>query len=703
MGTALIAVAIVLAALGNRTVVPIPALVPAMLTLGLVADAATFYLLVRLYRGDPSFPRLLGLAGCFLYSAILEVAFVIMYPGLLAPHGLLGVPPSTEVWIGTAWHAGMVIGLFACLGLPDWTWQALATVLRLGHRTMASLFWTVAVPSGFAVIVIAAAAIAGHLGPTSIRGVSYAGLGQIVPSGLLVIAALPAAMAVRRLSAASPAERWALAAALVAVATMWLGIMMGSRNSLGWDAHWILGATSATILVLALLYELFMETRTRQLQVDLQRRTITERLGLLDPQAPLEQIARAICVELVGLQEVDCAQMIRLDGIGDVEPTMACEHADSACHAAVAVALPHLRGRDLKARAKAGAFLESLDPGVEGDHRVRGYLENLQRSGVTAMAHAPVGVDQQISWMISVSRTGGSDSQATSELGAVLPVLTDVATVAAILLAPKLRDARVAARSRREVGLILNRRSFRPVFQPVMAVDGNRVVGHEALSRFDSGTSPDRVFASAASVGLDVDLELACIRAAVAEARALPFSESWLSLNVSPAVLVASTDALAQLATEADRPLVLELTEHVVIDDYGPVRDALRKLRPGFRLAVDDVGSGFASLRHILELAPDFVKLDISLVRNIDQDAGRQAMIAGLAAFAGRVGCALIAEGVESAAELAELRDLGVTHAQGYLLGRPAPSGPRAPELRIVQRAPHPRRRPTAEAAAARN
>ena len=114
------------------------------------------------------------------------------------------------------------------------------------------------------------------------------------------------------------------------------------------------------------------------------------------------------------------------------------------------------------------------------------------------------------------------------------------------------------------------------------------------------------------------------------------------------------------------------MTEHVVIDDYDQLRAALRNLDPGVLVAVDDAGAGFASMRHILELQPDFAKLDISLVRGIDVDDLRQALAAGLNYYAMRTGCRLIAEGVETQAEADKLRSLGIELAQGYLYGRPA-------------------------------
>jgi EAL domain-containing protein (putative c-di-GMP-specific phosphodiesterase class I) len=121
-----------------------------------------------------------------------------------------------------------------------------------------------------------------------------------------------------------------------------------------------------------------------------------------------------------------------------------------------------------------------------------------------------------------------------------------------------------------------------------------------------------------------------------------------------------------------DRRLIVELTEHVPIDDYAAPRKAIETLGK-VELAVDDAGAGYASLRHILELRPTFAKLDVSLVRGIDVDELRQALVAGLVYFALRSDCHLIAEGVESEAEAEALRRLGIEFAQGYLFGRPEP------------------------------
>jgi EAL domain-containing protein (putative c-di-GMP-specific phosphodiesterase class I) len=146
----------------------------------------------------------------------------------------------------------------------------------------------------------------------------------------------------------------------------------------------------------------------------------------------------------------------------------------------------------------------------------------------------------------------------------------------------------------------------------------------------------------------------------------------FLTINVSPQVVVDEAGAIRDLLRDVGRSVVIEITEHVAIEDYGALRAALAELGDHVHLAVDDAGAGYASLRHILELRPTFAKLDISLVRDIDGDELRQAMAAGLNYFALRTGCRLIAEGVETAAEAEMLLRLGIEFGQGYLFGRPA-------------------------------
>jgi len=216
--------------------------------------------------------------------------------------------------------------------------------------------------------------------------------------------------------------------------------------------------------------------------------------------------------------------------------------------------------------------------------------------------------------------------------------------------------------------------SLHVVFQPIVSGDGT-IDGVEALSRFllEPHRSPDEWFAEAAEVGLAVALEMLAIREALAQLDDLP--DGYLAVNVSPATLLA-LDPTDLCTDRSDLParLVLELTEHIVIEAYGPLRAAIDELRrSGIRIAVDDAGAGYSSLQHILEIRPDFIKLDRSMVAGIARDPIRRALVSAVTDFSSKIGADVIAEGVEDTADLHVLRAVGVRWVQGYLLARPGP------------------------------
>jgi EAL domain-containing protein (putative c-di-GMP-specific phosphodiesterase class I)/CheY-like chemotaxis protein len=220
----------------------------------------------------------------------------------------------------------------------------------------------------------------------------------------------------------------------------------------------------------------------------------------------------------------------------------------------------------------------------------------------------------------------------------------------------------------------LARDALHMVYQPIQDLSSGRMVGVEALARFSLeplGT-PDAWFREAAGVGLGVDLELAAMQAAVAEVDRLP-PKAYVSINLSP--VSAASDRFLQMLDDAPgHRIVIEVTEHAAVEDYDALDPATAGLRArGGRLAIDDAGSGYASLRHILRLAPDIIKLDITLTRNIDSDRPRRALASALVSFAAEIGAAIVAEGIETRAELDALRALGVRFGQGYYLARPAP------------------------------
>jgi EAL domain-containing protein (putative c-di-GMP-specific phosphodiesterase class I) len=210
--------------------------------------------------------------------------------------------------------------------------------------------------------------------------------------------------------------------------------------------------------------------------------------------------------------------------------------------------------------------------------------------------------------------------------------------------------------------------------QPICALVGGQPLGFEALSRFvlEPPRKPDAWFADAADCGLGIELECAAIEAALLVYERLPACFT-LSVNASPETV--SSGALARLLENRviDR-LTLEVTEHAAVNSYEALNSELAPLRArGLKLAIDDAGAGFAGLQHILQLQPDIIKLDMTLIQTIDVDPARRALAGAMQMFARQTGAVLIAEGVESQAELSTLAQLSFMRAQGYLLGKPQP------------------------------
>jgi EAL domain-containing protein (putative c-di-GMP-specific phosphodiesterase class I) len=233
----------------------------------------------------------------------------------------------------------------------------------------------------------------------------------------------------------------------------------------------------------------------------------------------------------------------------------------------------------------------------------------------------------------------------------------------------------LVSRERIEQGI--NGGVLETVFQPIVDLADGRIQGVEALSRFMTRPrlSPETWFAEAASQGLLSQLELAAATHAFNHLDEIP-EGVYLSVNVSPETLCAPRLAEVLRATPT-RQVVLELTERSPILDYEEVNTRLADLRAmGTRLAVDDVGRGFSGLGHVVELSPDLLKFDRSLVSGVDSDTTKSALIGRLTAFSDEVGMDVVAEGIETRAELETLRALGVGTGQGFLLGRPGPIPP---------------------------
>ncbi len=236
----------------------------------------------------------------------------------------------------------------------------------------------------------------------------------------------------------------------------------------------------------------------------------------------------------------------------------------------------------------------------------------------------------------------------------------------------ELEEEQASHDRRRLVEAVIEDEAFNIVYQPIVDLASMRTVSFEALTRFrkEPYRSPDHWFADAAAVGLGLEMELAAIRAAIAAFPRLP-KDASLSVNASPGVVTSGLLEASLDARHLDRTIV-EITEHAQVDDYAALRTALDPLiRKGVKIAVDDAGAGFSGLRHIVQIAPDIIKMDMSLTRGIDEDRARRALASAMVYYGRETGAAVVAEGIETEGELLTLKLLGIHRGQGYLLGRP--------------------------------
>jgi EAL domain-containing protein (putative c-di-GMP-specific phosphodiesterase class I) len=222
-------------------------------------------------------------------------------------------------------------------------------------------------------------------------------------------------------------------------------------------------------------------------------------------------------------------------------------------------------------------------------------------------------------------------------------------------------------------GLFLSPSLIDIAFQPILDLEDERPVGVEALARFSSGgISVPRRLQGARAAGFGTELEVLLARMALAKLPDLT-PGLFLSINVSPQTLV--SPAFSACLGESDiARVVFEITEHTPFPEARVLAKQMARIRErGGRLALDDVGSGFTSIRHVLALAPELIKLDRTLVKLSGYEARHRAMVGALCSFADETGTAVVAEGVETRPQLETLRGLGVALGQGYLWGHPGP------------------------------
>jgi len=319
--------------------------------------------------------------------------------------------------------------------------------------------------------------------------------------------------------------------------------------------------------------------------------------------------------------------------------------------------LRHDVGADIARRASAGPWLET----PKAIQSAEGKIE-LAFVPFRLAAAAPA---------IGCFVYGRTDAM-SAPLAHRLAHLIDITDFAVTALRPVIEHAETTNAAILDLRQLIARKRFKIHLQPISQLDTGKIFGFEALTRFVDGVRPDARFAEATRLGLGRALERATLAAAIEAVASLP-SDLAISVNISPDVLQHER-SLPEILEGVQRPVIIELTEHERIDDYDAIRAAFARFGPTVRLAVDDAGSGYASLKHILSLQPSYVKLDMEWVRGIHRDPVRRSLVSGLAYFAEVTGSLLIAEGIESDDERIALIELGVKLGQGFLLGRPAPT-----------------------------
>jgi EAL domain-containing protein (putative c-di-GMP-specific phosphodiesterase class I)/PAS domain-containing protein len=644
----LLVASLVLVALLVAAILPIsgtqlegrPSFVPALLALVGCLDLLSAVLLVRQFRDTGDRPSL-ALAWAYLSSLVVLAGYGAAFPGVVnSGSGPLGDNPSTAPWLWTAWHTGFPV-LLAFAVAPR-------SVRRSGPvpAEQRARWVRGSIPAciGISGLVVAFVVVFGRQLPVLIKGTDTSLMTHTVGPVVLPVLAVAVVVAIMSALRMAGPPRWVGLAAAAAVGDVVLTLFSYHRYSLGWYAGRTLTIASSAVVLIAMLAEFsrlkgLLALETERLRALLTRTDELERLQL----TLLAHLSEGVMMQDPEGRVV--ASNPAVDALFERAPT----DLGSTAEAEPSWSLLDEHGRDLPPDQAPAVITRRT--GVA------------QRDRMVGLAFA----DGRRRWL-RVNTIATQGDRATDRY--VISSLVDETDRHAARLA----DVRDDARRRLRIETVLDAADLNVLVQPIVDLNSGLVVGGEALSRFTDhpNPTPDRWFADAEAVGLGVELELLAVATALAKLTAMP-AGTYLSINVSPAT--ACSTALSELlaAVPTAKSLVLELTEHADVDDYPTLHSALGCLRSrGIRVAVDDTGSGFASLRHILNLRPDIIKLDLALVRDIHKDPARRALAQGMLTFACEIGAEIVAEGIETAAELAVLQDIGIPHGQGYLLGRPA-------------------------------
>ena len=616
---------------------------------------------------DNSDPRLLGLAGTFL--ALMAIGAVWAAAGSL---GVLQHTAVGQVSGRIAWHLALGLGVGLSLATPNRLWRQPE---RPGRSTALAYAGVVGM---MAVIVALAAITAAALSATGIPRVQLehlTGSGAVLGWATFGASTAMVGAAWGRWRHLTQMQQWALPTAGAAMCGLLMTQAGGGALSLGTMLGRIETGMGLLVFILALGARLHSQDR-QQLMVELsERRTLRQLANPSETKESVDRVALRLCRELVHLRGTAIAQVISLSGTGPAIPLVSYPRPASGFPAVPYCGLPEARTTDMRERALGAPWIERCAEaaGRTDDPALKEYWAAFIRLGIHAFAYAPIRQGNRVLGILVTGTAAPDGEAATRALTQVLPTLEDFAAVAASRLGALLISTSSSAEGAAVVLRHLNEGTHHPVFQPIVDMLTGRIHGYEALTRFDGGLPPDRVFGIAKEHGLLAKLELATLDRAVRDGDQLLTKGQYLSVNMSPEVLVEHQDLLAERLGQWRHGAVVEVTEHDAIADYSTVRSAIARLGPSTKLSVDDAGAGYASLRHILELRPDYVKLDIYLVQAMLIDQAHEAMVAGIQHFAESSGCALVAEGVETEAERRHLLSLGIRMGQGYLFARPKP------------------------------
>jgi len=254
-----------------------------------------------------------------------------------------------------------------------------------------------------------------------------------------------------------------------------------------------------------------------------------------------------------------------------------------------------------------------------------------------------------------------------------LEVMRAFASLSADQVNSRLSAQREAQIKKDAITHVLDESNFEIALQPILHLSDRGTAGFEALCRFrpEPYRPPNEWFDDAAEVGLQQQLELNVIEVALALLPKL-HADAYLTINTSPATLASGHISKLVQAVDGSR-IVVEITEHAAIDNFDMLLMEIDRLRDlGVRIAIDDAGAGYSGLQQIVRLRPNVIKLDMSLTKNIDRDLARRALASAMVQFAKDTNATVVAEGIETEAEMRTLTELGVEYGQGYHLGRPA-------------------------------